>query len=181
MESFQPPPPPPPVPNFTPQISIPVNESGLNNDPSKIAKAAIEARETGVLNLSNCGLRKFPIGVVKLAGPDVKRINLSGNQLESLPTDFKKYSKRKFTLYLLFEIKNLVEFLNLERNLFSRFAVALVELPELKVINLSNNCFEELSAEHLDRFSGNAIVDLRINNLTPEARELASNYSFIQI
>ena len=133
MESFQPPPPPPPVPNFTPQISIPVNESGLNNDPSKIAKgklktsgftilsdlsrsirisrnfqmrisrallkiilAAIEARETGVLNLSNCGLRKFPIGVVKLAGPDVKRINLSGNQLESLPTDFKKYSKRIF-------------------------------------------------------------------------------------
>jgi hypothetical protein len=111
MESFQPPPPPPPVPNFTPQISIPVNESGLNNDPSKIAKgkrktsfrallkiilAAIEARETGVLNLSNCGLRKFPIGVVKLAGTDVKRINLSGNQLESLPTDFKKYSKRMF-------------------------------------------------------------------------------------
>ncbi|CBY22590.1 unnamed protein product [Oikopleura dioica] len=167
MESFQPPPPPPPVPNFTPQISIPVNESGLNNDPSKIAKAAIEARETGVLNLSNCGLRKFPIGVVKLAGLDVKRINLSGNQLESLPTDFKKYSK--------------LEFLNLERNLFSRFAVVLVELPELKVINLSNNCFEELSAEHLNCFSGNAIVDLRINNLTPEARELASNYSFLQI
>ena len=109
MESFQPPPPPPPVPNFTPQISIPVNENGLNNDPSKIAKgrnyvflnslklyflAAIEARETGILNLSNCGLRKFPIGVVKLAGSDVRRINLSGNQLESLPIDFKKYSKR---------------------------------------------------------------------------------------
>ena len=73
-----------------------------------------------------------------------------------------------------------MEHLNLERNLFSRFAVAMVELPDLKVINLSNNCFEELSAEHLDRFSGNAIVDLRINNLTPEAQELASNYSFIQ-
>jgi len=42
MESFQPPPPPPPVPNFTPQISIPVNESGLNNDPSKIAKGKIK-------------------------------------------------------------------------------------------------------------------------------------------
>ncbi|CAG5108755.1 Oidioi.mRNA.OKI2018_I69.chr1.g3939.t1.cds [Oikopleura dioica] len=160
------PPPPPPVPSFTRQISIPVNESGLNNDPSKIAKAAIEARETGILNLSNCGLRKFPIGVIKLAGPEVKRINLSGNQLESLPTDFKKYSK--------------LEHLNLERNLFSRFPVAMVELPDLKVINLSNNCFEELSAEHLDRFSGNAIVDLRINKLTAEAQALASNYSFIQ-
>ena len=119
--------------------------------------------------------------MVKLAGLDVKRINLSGNQLESLPTDFKKYSKRRFNCKLYLKSDFLVEFLNLERNLFSRFAVVLVELPELKVINLSNNCFEELSAEHLNRFSGNAIVDLRINNLTPEARELASNYSFLQI
>ena len=58
-----------------------------------MARAAIEARETGILDLSNSGLAKFPLGVIKLAGSDVTRIDISNNELKALPRDFCSFSK----------------------------------------------------------------------------------------
>ena len=85
--------PPPPPPSMKPsggEISQPM---GDQCDAGAIARAAIEARETGILDLNKAGLAKFPVGVIKLSGTDITRVDISNNRLESLPRDFASFNK----------------------------------------------------------------------------------------
>ena len=92
VEGAPPPPgpPPPPPPSSARANRAPPSEAG---DPGKIAQAAIEARETGILDLREAGLAKFPVGLVKLAGTDLTKIDISGNKINSLPSEFSSFNK----------------------------------------------------------------------------------------
>ena len=70
-------------------------------DPASVARAAIEARESGILDLSGSGLAKFPLGVIKLAGSDVTHIDISNNDLKALPRDFCSFTQGSDENFLL--------------------------------------------------------------------------------
>jgi len=92
-----PPPPPPPPPSVPPPGVRPPPKGDIGvavaHRAAAVARAAIQARETGILNLENAGLAKFPVGVIKLASKDVLMVDISNNQLDSLPRVFGTFNK----------------------------------------------------------------------------------------
>jgi len=99
MPEVPPPPPPPPgigPPKFEVKAQDRIHttfEPTDQGDPASVARAAIEARESGILDLSGSGLAKFPLGVIKLAGSDVTHIDISNNDLKALPRDFCSFTQ----------------------------------------------------------------------------------------
>lgn len=157
--------PPPPPPSMKPsggEISQPM---GDQCDAGAIARAAIEARETGILDLNKAGLAKFPVGVIKLSGTDITRVDISNNRLESLPRDFASFNK--------------VNTITAQKNRFSRFAVAFCSIPTLELLDLSGNNYQTLSEEDLKRFPRTCQVILKDNPLDDESKLLAKKYNFI--
>jgi hypothetical protein len=96
-------PPPPPPPGLRPPPAPPsakvqkalqsILERKHPSNPGIIARAATESKLCGILDLKNSGLAAFPIGLLKLTGNDISQVDLSDNQLSTLPKSFSALHK----------------------------------------------------------------------------------------
>ena len=85
------------------------------------------------VDLRGQGLATIPDEAVELFRPEVERINLSHNQLSTLPSSLAECTT--------------ITYLNLRGNLFTKFPRALLNLNKLQVLDVSRNRIEVLPDE----------------------------------
>ncbi len=94
-----------------------------------VTKALSDRVRTGVLNLSSMDLTQVPPEIFSLSKP-VVHLNLSGNQLTTLPDQFEKLPR--------------LQILNLHNNQLKELPASMGSLPALTSIELGKNKFKSL-------------------------------------
>ncbi|XP_009996504.1 PREDICTED: leucine-rich repeat-containing protein 20 [Chaetura pelagica] len=141
--------------------------------------------KTDSLDLANCKLMTFPVGIYKAmrsVTEGIHHISLANNELKSLTSRFvATFSQlRELNLagnYLhrlpeeLTSLRHL-RAINLSRNRFRRFPEPLAALTSLETIDLEENEITEVPAEQLASMASLRSLNLRANPVGPELRLL---------
>ncbi|NXP46249.1 LRC20 protein, partial [Heliornis fulica] len=141
--------------------------------------------KTDSLDLANCKLMTFPVGIYKAmrsVTEGIHRISLANNELKSLTSRFvTTFSQlRELNLSgnylhrLPEELTSLLHLraINLSRNRFRRFPEPLVTVATLETIDLEENEITEVPMEKLASMTSLQSLNLRANPVVPEMRLL---------
>ncbi|XP_069466607.1 leucine-rich repeat-containing protein 20 isoform X2 [Ambystoma mexicanum] len=129
-----------------------------------VARVARKVNETveneeDFLNLADCQLKAFPVGIYRLlthVSEKIHVISLANNDMKSLTSKF-------------FATFNQLQELNLEGNQFSQLPVEITTLLNLQTINLSKNKFSEFP-EQLTSLGSLKTINLEENQISARAR-----------
>ncbi|XP_066305208.1 leucine-rich repeat-containing protein 20-like [Branchiostoma lanceolatum] len=155
---------------------------------TRVVRRCEEAKADGRLDLSSCELTSFPVAVYQLLRntevlscslnnnllkvlpksicakfPHLQELQLSGNQLTSLPAELQQ----------LRELRRL----DVSHNRFSIFPEAVFQLPALVTLNASSNAIVAVDAERFSRMEALADVDLQQNPLAEAVHSAAGGLS----
>ncbi|NXF06437.1 LRC20 protein, partial [Smithornis capensis] len=141
--------------------------------------------KTDSLDLANCKLMTFPVGIYKAmrsVTEGIHRISLANNELKSITSRFiTTFSQlRELNLagnYLhrlpeeITSLKHL-RAINLSRNRFRHFPESLATVTSLETIDLEENEITEVPSEKLASMASLQSLNLRDNPVGPEVRLL---------
>ncbi|XP_032848247.1 leucine-rich repeat-containing protein 20 [Tyto alba] len=141
--------------------------------------------KTDSLDLANCKLMTFPVGIYKAmrsVTEGIHRISLANNELKSLTSRFvTTYSQlRELNLAgnylhrLPEEVTSLLHLraIDLSRNRFRRFPEPLAAVATLETIDLEENEIVDVPVEKLASMASLQSLNLRANPVSPEVRLL---------
>ncbi|NWT28675.1 LRC20 protein, partial [Cardinalis cardinalis] len=137
------------------------------------------------LDLANCKLMAFPVGVykaVRSVAEGIHRISLANNELKSITSRFVTTFSQLRELNLAGnylhrlpeEITSLLHLraIDLSRNRFRRFPEPLATVPALETIDLEENEIAEVPTDKLASMALLRSLNLRANPVGPEVRLL---------
>ncbi|NXF34860.1 LRC20 protein, partial [Nyctibius bracteatus] len=141
--------------------------------------------KTDSLDLANCKLMTFPVGIYKAmrsVTEGIHCISLANNELKSLTSRFVTTFSQLRELNLAGnylhrlpeEVTSLLHLraINLSRNRFRRFPEPLAAVTTLETIDLEENEITEVPAEKLASMASLRSLNLRANPVSPDARLL---------
>ncbi|NXI43233.1 LRC20 protein, partial [Galbula dea] len=141
--------------------------------------------KTDSLDLANCKLMTFPVGIYKAmrsVTEGIHRISLANNELKSITSRFiTTFSQlRELNLAgnylhrLPEEVTSLLHLqtINLSRNRFRHFPEPLADITTLETIDLEENEITEVPVEKLATMASLQSLNLRANPVSPEVRLL---------
>ncbi|NWU10785.1 LRC20 protein, partial [Cephalopterus ornatus] len=141
--------------------------------------------KTDSLDLANCKLMTFPVGIYKAmrsVTEGIHCISLANNELKSITSRFVTTFSQLRELNLAGnylhrlpeEITSLLHLraINLSRNRFRRFPEPLATVPCLETIDLEENEIAEVPTEKLASMASLRSLNLRDNPVGPEVRLL---------
>ncbi|NXW49442.1 LRC20 protein, partial [Nyctiprogne leucopyga] len=141
--------------------------------------------KTDSLDLANCKLMTFPVGIYKAmrtVTEGIHCISLANNELKSITSQFVTTFSQLRELNLAGnylhrlpeEVTSLLHLqtINLSRNRFRRFPEPLATITTLETIDLEENEITEVPAEMLASMTSLRSLNLRANPVSPEARLL---------
>ncbi|NXB67243.1 LRC20 protein, partial [Struthidea cinerea] len=141
--------------------------------------------KTDSLDLANCKLMTFPVGIYKAmrsVTEGIHRISLANNELKSITSRFVTTFSQLTELNLAGnylhrlpeEITSLLHLrdINLSRNRFRRFPEPLATVPALETIDLEENEIAEVPTDKLASMASLRSLNLRANPVGPEVRLL---------
>ncbi|NWI91300.1 LRC20 protein, partial [Pitta sordida] len=141
--------------------------------------------KTDSLDLANCKLMTFPVGIYKAmrsVTEGIHRISLANNELKSITSRFVTTFSQLRELNLAGnylhrlpeEITSLLHLraINLSRNRFRRFPEPLATVTSLETIDLEENEITEVPSEMLASMASLRSLNLRDNPVGPEVRLL---------
>lgn len=156
-----------------------------------VAQRCMEAQESGIVNLSECGLMAVPDALfLFLKNCEVKSVNLSGNQLTKIPSKLAKafphveelnisFNSGINTLPKEFSSCEKLSILNASGNKFAELST--IAFKSLKSLNLSKNNLENVTDTDLDVICHIEEVDLTQNQLSDESKAKLSSISNIKL
>lgn len=169
----------------TPQVCM------LRKMGEAVARVARKVNETvesdsDTLDLAECKLVSFPIGIYKVlrnVTDQIHLITLANNELKSLTskfmTTFCQLQELRLEGNFLHRLPNEVSALqhlkaiDLSRNQFQDFPEQLTTLPALETINLEENEIVDVPVEKLAAMPALRSINLRFNPLNAEVRVIA--------
>ncbi|NXG11411.1 LRC20 protein, partial [Sakesphorus luctuosus] len=141
--------------------------------------------KTDSLDLANCKLMTFPVGIYKAmrsVTEGIHHISLANNELKSVTSRFVTTFSQLRELNLAGnylhrlpeEITSLLHLraINLSRNRFRRFPEPLATVPALETIDLEENEITEVPTEKLASMASLRSLNLRDNPVGPDVRLL---------
>lgn len=155
---------------------------------ARVARKVNETVENGsdTLDLAECKLVSFPIGIYKVlrnVTEQIHLITLANNELKALTskfmTTFCQLRELRLNGNLLHRLPSEISYLqhlkiiDLSRNQFQDFPEQLTTLPALETINLEENEIVDVPVERLADMAALRCVNLRFNPLSPNVRVIA--------
>ncbi|XP_019363348.1 PREDICTED: leucine-rich repeat-containing protein 20 isoform X1 [Gavialis gangeticus] len=155
---------------------------------ARVARKVNETVEnkTDSLDLADCKLMTFPIGIYKVmrnVTEGIHLITLANNELKSLTGKFiitfnqlqELNLEGNYLHRLPEEIKTLLHLkaINLSKNKFRHFPEQLTALKTLETINLEENEISDVPVEKLASMESLRSVNLKLNPLNEEVRAIA--------
>ncbi|XP_074088554.1 leucine-rich repeat-containing protein 20 isoform X2 [Macrotis lagotis] len=142
--------------------------------------------ESDTLDLAECKLVSFPVGIYKVlrnVAEHIRLIVLANNELQSLTsrfmTTFSQLQELRLEGNALHRLPDEVSTLqhlkaiDLSRNQFKDFPEKLTALQALETINLEENAIVDVPVEKLAMMPSLKSVNLRLNPLNAEVRVIA--------
>ena len=152
-----------------------------------VAQRCMEAQETGVVELSNCGLMSIPDALyLFLKNTKVSKVNLSSNQLTKVPAKLANAFPHVEEVDLSsnsnitsipdeFSSCQALKTLNLSGNKIVH--VPSMSFQSLDLLNISNNLIETVTETDIQLLVNVTTVDVTQNKLSDECRSRLRNQS----
>ncbi|XP_048712259.1 leucine-rich repeat-containing protein 20 isoform X3 [Caretta caretta] len=163
-------------------------EKKMGEAVARVARKVNETVENGAdsLDLADCKLMMFPIGIYKVmrnVAEGIHLITLANNELKSVTSKFvTTFSQMRelnlegnYLHRLPEEMRTLLHLkvINLSRNKFRHFPEQLTTLKALETINLEENEITDVPVEKLSSMESLQSVNLKSNPLNEEVRVIA--------
>ncbi|KAE8591049.1 hypothetical protein XENTR_v10018293 [Xenopus tropicalis] len=154
---------------------------------AQVARRVNEVVESGGnhLDLSDCSLNAFPIGlyvVLKPVAQNIHSINLANNEIKALTSKFfntftyvKELNLAGNTLQRLpDEVNTLIQLksINLSKNKIQDFPGNLLDIKTLEIINLEDNQITDVPVDKLSCMPSLQSVNLKANPINKDSLEL---------
>ena len=153
-----------------------------------VAQRCMDAQETGVVNLSNCGLMSVPDALyLFLKNSSVTKVDLSHNQLKKIPAKLANaFSQiKELNASNNSEISSLpdefsycqnLSIINLSGNKFMQLPSIINTFQSLQVLDFSGNLLENLSDSEINFLSSINSVNLMQNKFTDDLKSRLQIY-----
>ncbi|CAK8698056.1 unnamed protein product [Clavelina lepadiformis] len=158
----------------------------MAQEAALVAKRCQEAKETGIVNLSNCGLKDIPQALYFFVkNTDVTKLDISNNQLTRVPAKILK----AFPLLVEFKCANNADISSLPEGFSALEHLSHVDLSQnrftklpfvgssMKNLDLSGNMIQTVTQEEIENVFNLESIKLNNNPLENQSKYLLQKYA----